>query len=49
MKEKTGSLKKKINEIEKPLARLTKIKRVKTPSTNTRNEMETVATDPPTM
>ena len=49
MKENTGSLKKKINEIEKCLARLTKIERVKTPSTNTRNKTENIAPDPSTV
>lgn len=46
MKQKAGSLKKKSNGVEKPLARLTKIKRVKTPSTNIRNKIEDIATDP---
>lgn len=45
MKQKAGSLKKKSNGVEKPLARLTKIKRVKTPSTNIRNKIEDIATD----
>lgn len=39
-------LKKKSNGVEKPLARWTKIKRVKTPSTNIRNKIEDIATDP---
>ena len=35
--------------MEKPVARLTKIKRVKTRSTDTRNRIESVAADPPTI